>query len=193
MSWISKHLLWIGLPCRCIVVNFVIIFRKTFLLKTLGQIMHRSSRPDVFCKKSVLRSFAKFLGKYLSRVSFLLKKSMFYQPWTCSLYFFKNAKSEVDFCKFSLEKLSWNNSKFTRKHQFHVSFIKAARLLSQRGAHSEPRVTVTNRGVFRTLDESHRQGRIQNPGWLSQTRAYSEPCRTIFAKISILDVWQGSG
>ena len=26
---------------------------------------HRSSRPEVFCKKSVLRNFAKFTGKHL--------------------------------------------------------------------------------------------------------------------------------
>ena len=30
----------------------------------------RSSRPDVFCKKNVLRNFAKFTGKHLVPESF---------------------------------------------------------------------------------------------------------------------------
>ena len=33
----------------------------------------RSSRPEVFCKRGVLRNFTKFTGKHLSRVSFLIK------------------------------------------------------------------------------------------------------------------------
>ena len=34
---------------------------------------NRSSRPDVFCKKVILRSFAKFTGKQLCQISFLIK------------------------------------------------------------------------------------------------------------------------
>ena len=30
----------------------------------------RSSRPEVFCKKGVLKNFTKFTGKHLCRVSF---------------------------------------------------------------------------------------------------------------------------
>ena len=35
--------------------------------------MYRSSRPKVFCKKSVLRNFAKFTGKHLRQSLFLIK------------------------------------------------------------------------------------------------------------------------
>ena len=34
---------------------------------------HRSSRPEVFCKKGVLRSFAKFTGKHLCQSFFFNK------------------------------------------------------------------------------------------------------------------------
>ena len=40
------------------------------------QISSRSSRPEVFCKKSVLRNFAKFTGKYLSQCLFFNKKDL---------------------------------------------------------------------------------------------------------------------
>ena len=33
----------------------------------------RSSRPEVFCKKSVLRNFAKFTGKHLCQRTFFNK------------------------------------------------------------------------------------------------------------------------
>ena len=33
----------------------------------------KSSRPEVFCKKSVRRNLAKFTGKHRARVSFLIK------------------------------------------------------------------------------------------------------------------------
>ena len=33
----------------------------------------RSSRPDVFCRKGVLRNFAKFTGKHLCQSLFLIK------------------------------------------------------------------------------------------------------------------------
>ena len=34
---------------------------------------YRSSRPEVFCKKGALKNLAKFTGKHLCRVSFLIK------------------------------------------------------------------------------------------------------------------------
>ena len=37
------------------------------------QIMNRSSRPEVFCKKGVLRNFAKFTGKHLRQSLFFNK------------------------------------------------------------------------------------------------------------------------
>ena len=56
----------------------------------------RSSRPEVFCKKGVLRKFAKFLGKHLCQ----------------SLFFNKVAGLPVNFVKFLrtsffLEHLLW--------------------------------------------------------------------------------------
>ena len=47
-----------------IMINFICYF-LFFLVKTNSKkhIMNRSSRPEVFCKKAVLRNFAKFTGK----------------------------------------------------------------------------------------------------------------------------------
>ena len=42
-------------------------------LPSWENIAYRSSRPDVFCKKSVLRSFAKFTGKYMCQSLFFNK------------------------------------------------------------------------------------------------------------------------
>ena len=42
----------------------------------------RSSRPEVFCKKAVLRNFAKFTGKYLCRSLFFNKIA----DWDLQLY-----------------------------------------------------------------------------------------------------------
>ena len=39
----------------------------------LHKIKSRSSRPEVFCKKGVLRNFATFTRKHLCQVSFLIK------------------------------------------------------------------------------------------------------------------------
>ena len=49
--------------------------------------LYRSSRPEVFCEKGVLRNFAKFTGKHLChRVSFL-KKGLWYRCFpTCKYY-----------------------------------------------------------------------------------------------------------
>ena len=47
------------------------------LLKTLllifGSSMTRSSRPEVFCEKGVLRNFSKFTGKHLCQSLFFNK------------------------------------------------------------------------------------------------------------------------
>ena len=37
---------------------------------------YRSSRPEVFCEKGVLRNFAKFTGKYLCQSCFLNKVAL---------------------------------------------------------------------------------------------------------------------
>ena len=41
--------------------------------QSLNALKHRSSRPEVFCKKSVLRNFAKFTGKHLCQSLFFNK------------------------------------------------------------------------------------------------------------------------
>ena len=40
--------------------------------------LNRSTRPEVFCKKGVLRNFAKFIGKHRARAS-LLKKRLWHR------------------------------------------------------------------------------------------------------------------
>ena len=47
----------------------------------------RSSRPEVFCKKGVLRNFAKFTGKHLCQSLFLIKLQA--QAWWLLLYCLK--------------------------------------------------------------------------------------------------------
>ena len=42
-------------------------------LKLLGQWVYRSSCPEVFCKKGVLRNFTKFTGKDLCQSLFFNK------------------------------------------------------------------------------------------------------------------------
>ena len=44
-----------------------------FALNVLQYIKIRSSRPEVFCKKGVLRNFAKFTGKHLCQSLFINK------------------------------------------------------------------------------------------------------------------------
>ena len=41
--------------------------------QTNRSLLHRSSRPEVFCKKGVLRNFAKFAGKHLCQSLFFNK------------------------------------------------------------------------------------------------------------------------
>ena len=54
--------------------------RKRILIR--GVITFRSSRPEVFCKKDVLRNFAKFTGKYLCQGLFFNK----FAYWGPQLY-----------------------------------------------------------------------------------------------------------
>ena len=52
-----------------------VLFRDCFqiLFLILSTLLTRSSRPEVFCKKDVLRNFAKFTGKTRASVSFSIK------------------------------------------------------------------------------------------------------------------------
>ena len=45
----------------------------TFLLVKERALISRSSRPEVFCKKSVLINFVKFVGKHLFQSLFSTK------------------------------------------------------------------------------------------------------------------------
>ena len=50
------------------------MLHRTITMKTsFPHERDRSSRPEVFCKKGVLRNFAKFTGKTCARVSFFNK------------------------------------------------------------------------------------------------------------------------
>ena len=59
--------------CRNIKLN-VQLHSVTLCYKPIGcESLLRSSHPEVFCKKGVLRNFAKFTGKHLCRSLFLIK------------------------------------------------------------------------------------------------------------------------
>ena len=59
--------------CRNIKLN-VQLHSITLCYKPIGcESLLRSSRPDVFCKKGILRNFAKFTGKHLCQSLFLIK------------------------------------------------------------------------------------------------------------------------
>ena len=64
--------------------------------------IHRSSRPEVFCEKGVLRNFAKFTGKHL-RQSLFLNKVAGLRPEVCN-FVEKETLVQVfscEFCKIS--------------------------------------------------------------------------------------------
>ena len=58
------------------VFSTLMLLQQGKLYKLQQQILHsisRSSRPEVFCKIAVLKTYAKFAGKHLSRSLFLIK------------------------------------------------------------------------------------------------------------------------
>ena len=64
------------------------------------QVNFRSSRPEVFCKKGVLRNLAKFTGKHLCWSFFLIKL----QVWCLATLLIKRLWQKVfscEFCKIS--------------------------------------------------------------------------------------------
>ena len=62
-------MLWLGYLTKLVVFEI----DSYFWLKRTVILTFRSSRPDVFCKKGVLRNFAKFTGKHLRQSLFLNK------------------------------------------------------------------------------------------------------------------------
>ena len=53
--------------------KFLCLFNHFLLEQKLFGTINRSSRPEVFCEKAVLRNFAKFTGKYLWQSLFFNK------------------------------------------------------------------------------------------------------------------------
>ena len=81
------------------VINLVYRALTVFILTDVVYRIFRSSRPEVFCKKGVLKSFAKFTEKHLCKSLFLNKVA---DQWPATL--FKkglwNRCFPVDFAKF---------------------------------------------------------------------------------------------
>ena len=64
--------------------------------------MNRSSRPEVFCKKGVLRNFTKFTGKHLRQSLFFnnfIKKETLAQAFSCE---FCGISKNTFFCRIRL-------------------------------------------------------------------------------------------
>ena len=64
--------------------------------------MNRSSRPEVFCKKGVLRNFTKFTGKHLRQSLFFnnfIKKETLAQAFSCE---FCEISKNTFFCRIRL-------------------------------------------------------------------------------------------
>ena len=73
---------------------------------------YRSIRPEVFCRKGVLRNFSKFTGNTCTRSSFLIKL----QAWGLRTPFFtfggcfcSNCPESLNFLKKFLEVCDWQN------------------------------------------------------------------------------------
>ena len=69
-------------------------FAYSFIVENI-----RSSRPEVFCKKGVLRNFAKFAGKHLCQ-SLFLNKVAGIRPATILKKRFRHRYFPVNFVKF---------------------------------------------------------------------------------------------
>ena len=103
----------------------------------------RSSRPEVFCRKSVLRNFAKFTGKHLCQSFLFIKKETMEQLFSCEFCEISKRKDtlwnfsfrafhEIQFQGYYMkhEILSWNT--FTLVFQFHcVGFLSIKKLCLQ--------------------------------------------------------------
>ena len=100
---------------------------------------YRSSRPEVFCEKGVLKNFAKFTGNTCARVSFLIKLQAFSTPFLtehlCWLLLLLQQYSSDMFCekdlksftKFIVKHLCWNNIERWLQHRYYVNFEKFLR------------------------------------------------------------------
>ena len=79
---------------------YVYLLPKKIFFKTRGHFAkNRSSRPGVFCKKSVLENFAKFTGKQLCQNLFV-NKVVGFRPNKESLFINKETLAQVFSCEF---------------------------------------------------------------------------------------------
>ena len=109
-------------------------------------VCHRGSRPEMFCKKGVLRNFTKFTGKHMCQSLFfkklaglkpatLLKKRLW--PWCFPVNFTKFLRAP-----FYIEHLWWlllldSNFMFIAKIKLYFSLIQFLLLLSEMGLRPE--------------------------------------------------------
>ena len=133
------------------------LHEKTYLNKKPieRQTLFRSSRPEMFCKRDVLKNFAKFTAKHL---------------WQC-LFFNKVAKQPPEvFCKKVFLKISQNSQENTclrsatllkKRHRcFPMNFAKFLRTLFYRTALVAASVFILLK-IFFVFDINQRS--IQNP------------------------------
>ena len=72
------------------ITHFLLLFHRTWTKFSQSIQLFRSSHPDVFCKKYVLRNFTKFTGKYRKpETCNFIKKETLAQVFSC------------EFCKIS--------------------------------------------------------------------------------------------
>ena len=68
--------------CSSNIINVILVLIKIDLFIQNSYVFFRSSRPDVFCKKGVLRNFARFTGKHLwHRCFWFLSNMTFWWLW----------------------------------------------------------------------------------------------------------------
>ena len=81
MRIILQNCLKVSKKTLCRTSDFISTEKRRTLMKAFIEIQFRSSRPEVFCKKRVLRNFAKFTGKHLCQ-SLSFNKVAGLQSWT---------------------------------------------------------------------------------------------------------------
>ena len=83
-TFLRKHPWWSLLLVKLQVKGFILEQWHEFV-----QLINRSSRPKVFCKKVVLKSFAKFTGKHLCQRLFLKKLQVSGQNISKNTFFYR--------------------------------------------------------------------------------------------------------
>ena len=84
----------------------------THLLVELWNIYSRSSRPEVFCKKGVVRNFTKFIGKHLCQSltpATLLKKRLWHRCFPVNFIKFLRTSICIEQLRWLLLEAFWKN------------------------------------------------------------------------------------